>query len=69
MERNMDESRKAFERWWEVNYHNGNPPRFGWEHWREGNGYKVDDDDSELDDMWKAFLAGVELGLSVPRWS
>lgn len=23
--------REKFERWWEVNYHNGNPPRFGWE--------------------------------------
>lgn len=62
----MDESRKAFEQWWEVNCHNGNPPRFGWGHYREGDGYNVDDD-SELDDMWKAFRAGVEFGLSVQR--
>lgn len=53
----MDESRKAFEQWWEVNYHNGNPPRFGWEAWREGDGYKVDDDESELDGMWQAWQA------------
>ncbi|MHA0506747.1 hypothetical protein [Enterobacter sp. HNGD-822] len=53
----MDESRKAFERWWEVNYHNGNPPRFGWEAWREGDGYKIDDDESELDGMWQAWTA------------
>lgn len=65
MERNMDESRKAFERWWEVNYHNGNPPRFGWEAWREGDGYKVDDDESELDGMWQAFQAGIVAGIKV----
>ncbi|MEP8883496.1 hypothetical protein ABKV35_00180 [Enterobacter kobei] len=56
----MDESRKAFERWWEVNYHNGNPPRFGWEAWREVDGYKVDDDESELDGMWQAWQASRE---------
>lgn len=61
----MDESRKAFERWWEVNYHNGNPPRFGWEYYRDGVGYKVDDDDSELDDMWEAFQAGIAAGIKV----
>ncbi|SAF46113.1 hypothetical protein [Enterobacter kobei] len=49
--------REKFERWWEVNYHNGNPPRFGWESWREGDGYKTDDDDSELDGMWEAWQA------------
>ena len=61
----MDESRKAFERWWEVNYHNGNPPRFGWEAWREGDGYKIDDDESELDGMWQAFQAGIAAGIKV----
>jgi hypothetical protein len=49
--------REKFEAWWEVNYHNGNPPRFGWEHWRDGDGYKVDDDESELDGMWESWQA------------
>lgn len=61
----MDESRKAFERWWEVNYHNGNHPRFGWEAWREGDGYKIDDDESGLDGMWQAFKAGISAGIKV----
>ncbi len=50
-------SREKFESWWEVNYHNGNPPRFGWEAWRDGDGYKIDDDESELDGMWQAWQA------------
>ncbi|MFK8477872.1 hypothetical protein [Enterobacter kobei] len=49
--------REKFERWWEVNYHNGNPPRFGWEHWRDGDGYQIDDDESELDCMWESWQA------------
>lgn len=49
--------REKFESWWEVNYHNGNPPRFGWEHWRDGDGYKVDDDESDLDGMWESWQA------------
>ncbi|END9105374.1 hypothetical protein ACR24F_000883 [Klebsiella pneumoniae] len=54
--------REKFEAWWERTQHNGNPPRFGWEYWREGEGYKVDDDDSELDGMWAAWkAAGAEL--------
>lgn len=53
----MDELRNTFERWWEINYHNGNPPRLGWEAWREGDGYKVDDDESELDGMWQSWQA------------
>ncbi len=50
-------SREKFEAWWEVNYHNGNPPRFGWEAWRDGDGYKIDDDESELDGMWQSWQA------------
>lgn len=50
-------SREKFEAWWEVNYHNSNPPRFGWEYWRDGDGYKIDDDESELDCMWEAWQA------------
>ncbi len=49
--------REKFEAWWERTQHNGNPPRFGWSHWRDGEGYKVDDDDSELDGMWKVWKA------------
>lgn len=54
--------REKFEAWWERTQHNGNPPRFGWSHWRDGEGYKVDDDESELDGMWEAWkAAGDEL--------
>ncbi len=49
--------REKFEAWWERTQHNGNPPRFGWSRWRDGEGYKVDDDDSELDGMWEAWKA------------
>lgn len=52
-------SREQFEAWWEVNYHNGNPPRFGWAAWRDGDGYKIDDDESELDGMWNAWQAAT----------
>ncbi|HGS7286699.1 TPA: ead/Ea22-like family protein [Klebsiella pneumoniae] len=54
--------REKFEAWWERTQHNGNPPRFGWSHWRDGEGYKIDDDDSELDGMWSAWkAAGAEM--------
>lgn len=49
--------REKFEAWWERTQHSGNAPRFGWSHWRDGEGYKVDDDDSELDGMWEAWKA------------
>lgn len=66
----MEQIRKAFERWWELKYHNGNPPRFGWEHWRNGDGYQSDDDDSELDGLWSAWQASrqaVEIELPSER--
>lgn len=54
--------REKFEAWWERTQHNGNPPRFCWSYWRDGEGYKVDDDDAELDGMWSAWkAAGAEL--------
>ena len=53
----MKSSREQFEEWWEINYHNGNPPRFGWAAWRDGDGYKIEDDESELDGMWEAWQA------------
>ncbi|MCL1441147.1 hypothetical protein AAHC61_03205 [Klebsiella quasipneumoniae subsp. quasipneumoniae] len=54
--------REKFEAWWERTQHNGNPPRFCWSHWRDGEGYKIDDDESELDGMWSAWkAAGAEL--------
>jgi len=49
--------REKFESWWERAYHNGNPPRFGWERWRDGEGYEIDDDEPELDGMWNAWQA------------
>lgn len=52
-----EEMREKFERWWELNYHNGNHPRFGWECWRDGDGYRIDDDESELDGMWESWQA------------
>ncbi|WP_290567453.1 MULTISPECIES: hypothetical protein [unclassified Leclercia] len=52
-------SREQFEAWWEINYHNGKPPRFGWAAWRDGDGYKIDDDESELDGMWNAWQAAT----------
>ncbi|WP_312998258.1 hypothetical protein [Leclercia sp.] len=52
-------SRDKFEAWWEINYHNGNPPRFGWAAYREDGGYKIDDDESELDAMWNAWQAAT----------
>ena len=51
--------RCKFEAWWERSQNNGNPPRFGWEHWREGGGYKVGDDDSEFYGMWSVWIAAV----------
>lgn len=52
-------SREQFEAWWEINYHNGNPPRFGWAAWRDGDGYQIDDDEPELDGMWQAWQAAT----------
>ncbi|HED2618225.1 TPA: ead/Ea22-like family protein [Klebsiella pneumoniae] len=49
--------REKFEAWWERTQHNGNPPRFGWSHWRDGEGYKVGDDDPEIEGMWSAWKA------------
>ncbi|EFP7224180.1 hypothetical protein ACCF55_000052 [Shigella dysenteriae] len=57
IDKRATELRERFEAWWEVNYHNGNPPRFGWAAWRDGDGYKIDDDESELDGMWQAWQA------------
>lgn len=51
--------REQFEAWWEINYHNGKPPRFGWAAWRDGDGYKIDDDESELDGLWQAWQAAT----------
>ncbi|EEA8306568.1 hypothetical protein QE82_23105 [Salmonella enterica subsp. enterica serovar Rubislaw] len=61
--------REKFEAWWEVNYHNGNPPRFGWEAWRDGDGYKIDDDESELDGMWQAWQASrADIEITAPKF-
>lgn len=47
--------RQQFEQWWETAMHNGYPPRFGWEHWRDGGGYR--DDDGEFQGLWQAWQA------------
>ncbi|HGE8364589.1 hypothetical protein ABTW52_04595 [Serratia sp. SM29] len=47
--------RQQFEKWWETAMHNGYPPRFGWEHWRDGDGYR--DDDGEFQGLWQAWQA------------
>ena len=57
MSTNKQALRECFEKWWEINYHNGKPPRFGWEYWRDGEGYQIDDDESELDGMWESWQA------------
>ncbi|HGE6736213.1 TPA: hypothetical protein ACGCBI_002842 [Serratia marcescens] len=51
--------RQQFEQWWETAMHNGYPPRFGWEHWRDGDGYR--DDDGEFQGLWQAWQASREL--------
>ncbi len=45
--------RQQFEQWWETTMHNGNPPRFGWEYWRDSDGYR--DDDGEFQGLWQAW--------------
>lgn len=49
--------REKFEVWWERTQHNGNPPRFGWAHWREGDGYNNED----FDMQYEAFKAAAEI--------
>lgn len=52
--------RDQFEAWWERVHNNGNPPRFGWQHWRSGDGYLVDDDETEFQWRWEAWQASRE---------
>ena len=51
-------SREQFEAWWEVNYHNGQPPRHGWEFWRDGEGYSIEGDE-EFQWRWEAWQAAT----------
>ncbi|HIE6477026.1 TPA: hypothetical protein ACXM66_000285 [Serratia marcescens] len=55
MTRTLTLERQQFEKWWETAMHNGYPPRFGWEHWRDGDGYR--DDDGEFQGLWQAWQA------------
>lgn len=62
--------RQQFEQWWETAMHNGYPPRFGWEHWRDGEGYR--DDDGEFQGLWLAWLASRKLAnreVQLAEWS
>lgn len=52
--------REQFESWWERVHNNGKPPRFGWQHWRSGDGYLVDDDETEFQWRWEAWQASRE---------
>lgn len=57
---NKQIERQKFEKWWERKYHNGNPPRFGWDYWRDCEGYVSDGDtDTELQDLWEAWQAAL----------
>lgn len=51
-------SREQFEAWWEVNYHNGQPPSHGWEFWRDGEGYSIEGDE-EFQWRWEAWQAAT----------
>lgn len=51
-------SREQFEAWWEINYHNGQPPRHGWEFWRDGEGYSIEGDE-EFQWRWEAWQAAT----------
>lgn len=55
MTRTLTLERQQFEKWWETAMHNRYPPRFGWEHWRDGDGYR--DDDGEFQGLWQAWQA------------
>lgn len=52
--------RDQFEAWWERAHNNGKLPRFGWQHWRSGDGYLVDDDETEFQWRWEAWQASRE---------
>lgn len=57
-------SREQFEEWWQDKFHNGNPPRGGWNLYREGDDYS----DEELDGQWAAWKASrqaLEIALPV----
>ncbi|WP_312055827.1 hypothetical protein [Pantoea brenneri] len=57
-------SRERFEEWWQDKFHNGNPPRGGWDLYREGDDYS----DEELDGQWCAWQASrqaLEIALPV----
>ncbi len=54
-----DLERKNFERWWEIRNHNGKPPRFGWDYYRDGEGYS-DDEFQTLWEVWQVAIASKD---------
>lgn len=48
--------RENFEAWWQVEFHNGNPPRRGWDYYWHGEDYA----DEELSGLWKAWRAALD---------
>lgn len=59
-----EKCREKFEAWWEENQHNGNPPRFGWDHYRDGEGYS-DDEFQALWEVWQGSRTALEIALPV----
>lgn len=62
MERNMDESRKQFQKWWEEFYETS--PREPWDViYSPDHDYFVDQDIDGQYDAWKASRAAIEIKL------
>ncbi len=59
MERNMDESRKVFEQWWEEWF--GEAPLTPWHELWCGDGYSAED----IDHMWDAWKGSRAAGIKV----
>lgn len=53
MTSNDEMERQRFEGWWQDEFHNGNPPRGGWEFYRANP-------DEELDGLWKCWHAALK---------
>ncbi|MEG6001042.1 MAG: hypothetical protein ACLTYF_22565 [Escherichia sp.] len=62
----MDESRKAFEQWWEVWF--GEAPLTPWDELWCGDGYSAEDID-HMWDAWKGSRAAIEIDLPMPKYT
>lgn len=59
-----EKCREQFEGWWQENQHNGNPPRFGWDHYRDGETYS-DDEFQTLWEVWRGSRQALEIALPI----